>query len=210
MKRLMIVSLAVLCVAALLPQSLSAGFGIKGGYALSNFTLTSAGPIPFAFQNLRSPVGGIFFSLGFGPLAIQPEVLYVRMGGRDVIDGSGLEFWFDYIQVPVLLKLNIIPLGPISPFICAGGYGSYLFRARGVTLVDGVVVGDPADLGDNYEKYDYGVIGGGGLKFKLPGISISIEGRYNYGLRNIWIPVSPEDDLSWKNRSMMALVSIGF
>jgi hypothetical protein len=188
MKRLMIVSLAVLCVAALVPQTLSAGFGIKGGYSLSKSS-------SFAFQNLRSPVGGIFFSLGFGPLAIQPEVLYVRMGGRDVIDGSGLEFRFDYIQVPLLLKLKIIPLGPISPFVCAGGYGSYLFRARGVTFVDGVVAGDPADLG-------------AGLKFKLPGISISIEGRYNYGLKNILKDAGPDD--SWKNRSMMALVGIGF
>ena len=201
MKRLMIVSLAVLCVAALVPQTLSAGFGIKGGYSLSKSS-------SFAFQNLRSPVGGIFFSLGFGPLAIQPEVLYVRMGGRDVIDGSGLEFRFDYIQVPLLLKLKIIPLGPISPFVCAGGYGSYLFRARGVTFVDGVVAGDPADLGDNYEKYDYGIVGGAGLKFKLPGISISIEGRYNYGLKNILKDAGPDD--SWKNRSMMALVGIGF
>jgi hypothetical protein len=153
-------------------------------------------------------VGGIFFSFGFGPLAIQPEVLYVRMGGRDVIDGSGSEFRFDYIQVPLLLKLKIIPLGPMSPFICAGGYGSYLFRAREVTLVDGVVVGDPADLGENYEKYDYGVVGGGGLKFKLPGISISIEGRYNYGLKNILTDPGPGE--SFKNRSMMALIGIGF
>jgi hypothetical protein len=201
----MIVSLAVLFVAALVPQNLAAGIGIKGGYSLSKFTTAPVGGI---FSNLPSPVGGIFFSLGFGPLAIQPEVLYVRMGGRDVIDGSGLEFRFDYIQVPLLLKLKIIPLGPISPFICAGGYGSYLFRARGVTLVDGVVAGDPADLGDNYEKYDYGVVGGGGLKFKLPGISISIEGRYNYGLKNILKDAGPDD--SWKNRSMMALVGIGF
>jgi hypothetical protein len=208
MKRLMIVALVALCVAALLPQTLSAGFGIKSGYSLSKFALTAADPIPFAFHNLRSPVGGIFFSFGFGPLAIQPEVLYVRMGGRDVIDGSGSEFRFDYIQVPLLLKLKIIPLGPMSPFICAGGYGSYLFRAREVTLVDGVVVGDPADLGENYEKYDYGVVGGGGLKFKLPGISISIEGRYNYGLKNILTDPGPGE--SFKNRSMMALIGIGF
>jgi len=208
MKRLMIVALVALCVAALLPQTLSAGFGIKGGYSLSKFALTAADPIPFAFQNLRSPVGGIFFSLGFGPLAIQPEVLYVRMGGRDVIDGSGSEFRFDYIQVPLLLKLKIIPLGPISPFIFAGGYGSYLLKAKEVTLVDGVVVGDPADLGENYEKYDYGVVGGVGLKLKLPGISISIEGRYNYGLQNIL--TDPGAGEAVKNRSMMALVGIGF
>jgi len=59
-----------------------------------------------------------------------------------------------------------------------------------------------------FEKYDYGVVGGVGIEFKLPGISFSIEGRYNYGLKNILTdPVAGE---AIKNRSMMALVGIGF
>ncbi len=207
MKRLVVVSVAVLCAAALLPQTLSAGFGIKGGYALSNFTLTSTGEIP-AFQNQKSPVGGVFFSFGLGPLAIQSEVLYVRMGAKLIVLGNGIETRLDYIQVPVLLKLNIIPLGPISPFICAGGYGSYLYKARGITWLDGVVVGEPVNMDEDYEKYDYGLVGGAGLKFKLPGISLSVEGRYNYGLKNIL--TLPGVGESTKNRSMMALVGIAF
>jgi len=208
MKRLMFISLAVLVMAALIPQSLSAGFGIKGGYAMSKFTVTSPDPIPFIFGNLGSPVGGIFFSLGFGPLAIQPEVLYVRMGSEFEIDeANDLKWRFDYIQVPVLLKLKIIPAGPIRPVIYAGGYGACLIKANGVMTVDGVP-GEPQDLKDGYQKYDYGVVGGAGLDFKLPGISISVEGRYNYGLMNILRDPAPGD--SWKNRSMMALVGIGF
>jgi len=207
MKRLMIVALAALCVAALLPQTLSAGVGIKGGYALSKFSLASSEPPPFEFVNLPAPVGGIFFSIKLGPLAIQPEVLYVRMGAKVEIDeNNGLEYRFDYIQVPVLLKLNVIPLGPVSPFICVGGYGSYLLKAKGVMTVDGTPAEE--DLGEMFEKYDYGVIGGAGLAFKLPGISISIEGRYNYGLKNILTDAGEGESI--KNRSMMALVGIGF
>jgi hypothetical protein len=206
MKRFMILSLAVLFVTALVPQDLAAGVGIKGGYSLSKFSLTATDAPPFT--NLSSPVGGIFFNLKLGPIAIQPEVLYVRMGSRYVVAGSGLEFRFDYIQVPVLLKLSVIPLGPIRPIIYAGGYGSYLFKANGVELLDGAVVGEPVDLMADYEKYDYGVIGGVGIEFKLPGISFSVEGRYNYGLKNIMKNTGPDD--FWKNRSMMALVGIGF
>jgi hypothetical protein len=207
MKRLMIVILAALCVAALLPQTLSAGVGIKGGYSLSKFSLTSTEPPPFEFVNLPSPVGGIFFSFKLGPLAIQPEVLYVRMGAKVEVDEDSLEYRFDYIQVPVLLKLNVIPLGPVSPFICVGGYGSYLLKAKGVMTVGGA---DPEveDLSDTFQKYDYGVVGGAGLRFKLPGISLSIEGRYNYGLMNVL--KDPVEGESVKNRSMMALVGIGF
>jgi hypothetical protein len=203
MKRFMIVALAVLFVAALVPQNLSAGFGIKGGYSLSKFTTAPVGGI---FSNLPSPVGGIFFSLGLGPLAIQPEVLYVRMGGKIEVLENSLEERFDYIQVPVLLKLNVIPAGPIRPFIFAGGYGAYLLKANEVTLMDGVT--DESDVIESYQRYDYGVVGGAGLTFKLPGIAISIEGRYNYGLKNILVDPSAGDSL--KNRSMMALVGIGF
>jgi len=204
MKRFMIMVLAALCVAALLPQTLSAGFGIKGGYSLSNFTTAPVGGI---FSNMPSPVGGIFFSLGLGPLAIQPEVLYVRMGGKIEILEDSLEERLDYIQVPVLLKLNVIPAGPIRPFIYAGGYGAYLLKAREVTLIGGVVT-DELNVTEIYQRYDYGVVGGAGLKFKLPGISISIEGRYNYGLKNIL--TDPSAGEAVKNRSMMALVGIGF
>ena len=203
MKRLMIVFLAFLFVAALVPQNLAAGIGIKGGYSLSKFTTAPVGGI---FSNLPSPVGGIFFSLGLGPLAIQPEVLYVRMGGKIEVLEDSLEERFDYIQVPVLLKLNVIPAGPIRPFIFAGGYGAYLLKANEVTLIDGVT--DESDVTENYQRYDYGVVGGAGLAFKLPGISISIEGRYNYGLKNIL--TDPGAGESVKNRSMMALVGIGF
>jgi hypothetical protein len=203
MKRLMSVALAALCVAVLLPQTLSAGFGIKGGYSLSKFTTAPVGGI---FSNIPSSVGGIFFSLGLGPLAIQPEVLYVRMGGKIEILEDSLEERLDYIQVPVLLKLNVIPVGPIRPFIYAGGYGAYLLKANEVTLMDGVT--DESVVTEDYQKYDYGVVGGAGLTFKLPGISISIEGRYNYGLKNIL--ADPSAGEAVKNRSLMALVGIGF
>ena len=72
--------------------------------------------------------------------------------------------------------------------------------------VDGVPEG--IDIIDEYQKYDYGAVGGVGLDFKLPGITFSVEGRYNYGLKNILVDPSVGD--SRKNRSMMALVGIGF
>jgi hypothetical protein len=208
MKRIALVSLAVLCAAALVPQNLDAGVGIKVGYALSKSSVSPTGTLP-PLLNLPAPIGGVYFNLKLGPLAIQPEVLYVRMGAKYDYDGGTMEWHFDYIQVPLLLKLSVIPLGPIRPIIYAGGYGAYLIKATGVEVVGGVS-GPPVDLIDSYQKYDYGVVGGAGIDFKLPGITLSIEGRYNYGLRNIWITTAPDDTTAWKNRSMMALVGIGF
>lgn len=206
MKKLATVGLAVLLTAVLLPQTLSAGFGIKGGYALSKFSITSVDPIPFELVNLPSPVGGIFFSVGLGPLAIQPEVLYARMGAKVEEGEDSLEWRMDYIQVPVLLKLSVIPAGPVRPFICGGGYGSYLIKATGAATIGGTTTTE--DITEDFERYDYGVVAGAGLTLKIPGISFSLEGRYNYGLRNIGKDMGEGNSI--KNRSIMALVGIGF
>jgi hypothetical protein len=200
MKKLAIAALAVLCAAALIPQTLEAGVGIKAGYSLSKFSQASAGPLPFAWENLPFFVGGLSFEGGLGFISIQPEVLYVRMGGK--FAAGELEFRFGYVQVPVLIKLNVVPAGPVRPFIAGGGYGAYLIKA------EGVLAGTKADMTEDYQRTDYGVIGGAGLAFKLPGISVSVEGRYNYGLMNIMKDPAAGD--SMKNRSLMALVGLSF
>jgi hypothetical protein len=206
MKRLMILSLAILCLAALVPQTLSAGVGVKGGYSLSKFALVSSEPPPFTFDYLPSFVAGLYFDINLGIISIQPEVLYTRMGAKYEDGEDSLQYRFEYVQAPVLLKINIIPAGPVRPFICGGGYGSYLLKATGIMVAGGVRT--ETDLADTIVKYDYGVVGGAGLAFKLPGISLSVEGRYNLGLMNI--EKDPAAGESVKNRSIMALVGIGF
>jgi hypothetical protein len=47
-----------------------------------------------------------------------------------------------------------------------------------------------------------------GLGFRLRGVVISIEGRYNLGLVNI--VKNPAAGESLKNRSLVALIGIGF
>lgn len=208
MKKLSVVLAVLICAMAFVPQHLDAGVGIKGGYTLSKFLLKSPEPVPFEWANLPFFTGGLYFSLSLGFVTIQPEVLYTRMGGRWEVDASNsLEFWFDYVQVPVLLKFNIVPAGPIRPFLYGGGYGGYLIKATGVMVADGTEL-PREDLMDTYEKLDYGVLGGAGLTFKLPGIAITVEGRYNYGLKNLYI--DPAEGEFMRNTSIMALVGIGF
>jgi len=206
MKKFLVVTMVALCVAALLPQSLAAGVGIKGGLSLSKFAIEPAGTVPFPIENLTGPVAGLYLNLGLGFVSFEADALYARMGMKGTFEGTTMEYRLDYIQVPLMLKVKIIPAGPIRPFIFAGGYGSYLFKAKGVmTSEEGT---DSGDLGDMFEKYDYGAVGGVGVAFKLPGLTLSAEGRYNLGLANI--VKDAEEGESGKNRSIMVLVGIGF
>jgi hypothetical protein len=207
MKKLTVVLLAALCVIALAPRDLAAGVGIKGGYSLAKFSLVPA-ETEMTWQYLPSWVAGVYFDFKLGFVSVQPEILYTRMGAKfaDEVEDFRLEYRFDYVQVPVLLKFNIVPVGPIRPFFYGGGYGAYLLKAEGF-MASGEE-SETADLIEEFQRYDYGVVGGGGLAFKLPGLSLSVEGRYNFGLANII--KDPLEGESLKNRSIMVLVGVGF
>jgi hypothetical protein len=206
MKKFLVVTMAALCVAAMLPQSLAAGVGIKGGLSLSKFAVSPADTLPFPIENLTGPVAGVYFDLGLGLLSFEADALYARMGMKGTVEDTTMEYRLDYIQVPVMLKVKVIPAGPIRPFLYAGAYGSYLLKAKGVmTSPDG---SDSGDLADVFEKYDYGAVGGVGVAFKLPGLTLSAEGRYNLGLANIAKDAGEGESV--KNRSLMVLVGVGF
>jgi hypothetical protein len=204
LKKLLILSLGLLCLAALAPQTAAAAVGIKGGLALSNLSFSAAAAAP-PVTNIQTPMGGIFFGLGIGPFSIQPEILYVRMGGHMAQGADWMEYRDDYVQVPLLFKINIIP-GPVSPMFYGGPYGAYLFSAKGVSYISGV--SSTTDIKDQLKTTDYGVAFGGGIDFRLPVIKLSAEVRYNLGLANL--AKNPAAGYWVKNRSLMALVGLGF
>jgi hypothetical protein len=200
MKRWVVTWLVVTFVAAAAPLALEADVGIKGGFSLAKFEQKSDSPLPFAWKGLPFFAGGLSFESGFGYLFFESDLLYVRMGGR--YEPAELEYRFDYIQVPILVKLKIVPAGPVRPFLCGGGYGAYLIKATGIMGTE------EADLTEDHERFDFGVVGGAGLSIRLPGVTLSVEGRYNLGLMNLIKGAAPGD--SMKNTCWMALAGVGF
>jgi hypothetical protein len=206
MKKHVIAVVMAVALTALVPLGLEAGVVLKGGLSRSSLAIAPTPPPP-SFGNLQYYTGGLSLSLGLGIVSLRPEVLYVRMGGAyETDEANSREIRHDYVQVPILLRFNVVPLGPVRPFICGGGYGSYLIKSVSVLETGGVV--EKEDLTDEYLRYDYGVVVGAGIAFKVPLIGFSIEGRYNYGLANII--KDPAAGESLKNRSLMVLVGIGF
>ena len=121
--------------------------------------------------------GQLFVNEGF---AIQPELNYSTKGNK-VITTFGIidqetKLNLNYLDVPVLA---VFKLGNAAE-IHAGAYWAYLVGAN---------IDTDGDLGDgfrqldrdNFDNWDYGLVGGVGFNFG----DIQVGARYNYGLNEI-------------------------
>ena len=154
-------------------------FGIKGGVNFSNIYSTDVDDN----NVLTSFNAGVYAAFPVGDiLSIQPEILYSRKGGEltydNAIASGKAQFKLNYIEVPVLLKVNITD----NLSVHAGPYFAYLVDAA----VSNDAGGDSLDFNDEYNnddfnKFDVGISGGIGYDFK----SLGIGARYNYGFSTI-------------------------
>jgi hypothetical protein len=173
------------------PQTAAADvrFGVKGGASIANVN----GDFVDGLSDWKSTVGfcgGIFLEFNFGRvLTIQPEVLYT-MKGADTGDGK---LKFDYLEIPVLLKLRI-PMGSVHPFVFAGPAFGFNLKA----LIEGIKIED-------MPSSDYSAVLGGGLQL---GRSIHIDVRYTMGLQKLEIPDLETIDL--KNGVFSATIGLAF
>ncbi len=210
MKRFLVLTLTALTLAALVPQNLSAAVGIKGGFNLANMSIKPADPDMPDFKDLRGLTGGVFFSLNLGFIGIQPEILYSRRGLMwefvwDVDETAKIEYMLDYIEVPVLLKLNVLPAGPVRPVIFGGPSYGYLLKAKGrFTTPDDT---ETADIEDEFEKSSWGGVVGAGIEFKTPVITLTLDGRYHIGVTNV---AKEAEDQTAKHKGFSVMVGLGF
>lgn len=226
MKRLALL-VAVLLTVASAPAAAQIDVkpGVRLGVALSSFRgddiVTSDGLAPGLsvesdFDRRVGPmVGGVLLIDLPGPVALQPELLYVRKGSNVTVNVSGtlsdqpislstsLDVTVDYVQVPVLGKLQIPIAGPYTPTVFAG-------PAVAVKVSEDVNVPDPDlapnDGGDIARSVDAGLVFGAGVDVEGPGYTILFDTRYDLGLRNL----SEDDAADLKNGSIALAVGVVF
>lgn len=93
------------------------GFGIKGGYNLTNVRGDNRGSVG-GRENLNTFHAGVYAQLGFNDKwSLQPELLYSRKGFRYDAAGTQRVNRLDYLQLPILAVYNItdnfsLHLGP--------------------------------------------------------------------------------------------------
>lgn len=160
-------------------DSSNAQIGVKGGVNFSNMYTEDVDD-----NNMLTS-----FNLGFYAsipltsfIAIQPEFLYSRKGAElkydNLLATGSAKFNLNYIEVPVLLKLNIGKNFNVH----AGPYFAYLIDSKVTNETDGGTFDfEETFNNDDFNKFDYGLSAGLGFDFE----SIGIGARYNYGLSTV-------------------------
>ncbi|MGA9835713.1 MAG: porin family protein [Gemmatimonadaceae bacterium] len=176
---------------AAVAQAQGGGLSIKGGLSYGN--VSNSGALPGSVTQrsgfaigLSAVSGGI---IGFGI-----EGLYAQRGFTSSVPADSRKL--DYVDVPIYLRVAL-PTGPISPFAYAGPQVSYELNC-GTDSGNCPASGRP--------KWTYSGVIGAGLRL---GGTLSIEGRYVYGLTDLKFGTISTTN-SYQTRSFLLLVGLGF
>ena len=183
-------------------------FGIKGGVNIANISFDD-------FDDNDSRTGfniGAVLDIGIPmfPVGIETGLYYSQQGTTfditETFDGMPVRMdgtiKLDYLTIPVLAKVNFGPPGPFSPHILAGPYAAFVLNAEEEFSSNGQ--SETVDISDDVESLDFGLTLGLGADFNLMVTTISVQGRYSFGLSDIF-----EDEGS-KNRVISLVAGFTF
>lgn len=151
---------------------------------------------------------------GFAMLALSPTLdmqigaVAAQKGARRSEEDESSRFALDYVEVPILVRVEIPTPGPVSPHVSVGPAVSFEVRCEAEVSVQGLTatVGC-GDAGIDTELVDFGAVAGAGVGLaRSAPVNLSLDVLYNLGLRSI-IETGGTDV---KNRAWSLLVSVGF
>lgn len=204
MKKVLVVLLVAL-VAVFSVNAMGPEFGIKGGLVMGNVVW---GDENADFEGMDNPLrfgltGGVMMEMPMGPLSIGAEVLYTQKGEKYTFDGDE-EFLanlkLDYIEVPVMAKLSLLPMVKVYGGVSFG----FLTTAEMIVEIDGEEV-ESMDLKDEMNSTEMGAIMGVQIKIS----KLVLDARYNHGLTNL-LKDSSEMEAELKLRTLYATVGFMF
>lgn len=184
--------------------------GVKGGINFANMSLNGGG-LTVSPGNRTAWTVGAFVDVPVAKqLAFQPEVLYARKGAAtslDLTDIGGTSatatIKLDYIDVPLLFRVDVPTRGTVVPYAYAGPNVGFLLSAKAVATASG---GAPQeqDIKSDTRSTDFGIAFGGGVRFGR----MLLDARYVMGLQNI--VDSPTANESAKNHVFKILFGVRF
>jgi hypothetical protein len=212
-----IILLAVLLVFAMVAGALAEGSGItqKGIKAGVNIAGHRGSDTDDHHKSKTGFVGGGYLTYGFSPaIALQLELLYSQKGYKWEDGGWKETGKFDYLEIPVIFRYNIVLQGSTTPNLYAGLVPAFLLSAKeeweysntgGFTLL--ASESGSEDVKDKTNSFDFGFAFGGGVDIAVGNGILLFDARYTLGLTKI---DSREDPNDIKNQAISLMVGYGF
>lgn len=168
--------------------------GIKGGPNFSKLDVNSS--VGDTYKSRTGFHGGAFALIKLTKIGIQPEVLFSRQGSKFVVNSQNLESNFDYINIPIILKLYTVA----GINLQVGPQFGFLSKAEVEQVVGGIKT--TMDARSLYKSSDVSLALGVG--WDLP-FGLTLDARYNLGLSKINAGLNNED-----TKNQVFQISAGF
>ncbi|MDI6846245.1 MAG: porin family protein, partial [Candidatus Saccharicenans sp.] len=154
-----------------MPARAGIHFGLKGGLSLANIKSDPPTFEGFEWKTKQGIAGGASLEIGLiKGFSLQPEILYVQKGAKITANIEGMDITLnaniDYIEIPLLLKYNLISGGPTVPSVYVGPYIGFNTKAEFVISITGYPE-EREDIKDDIKNTEYGLTFGVGLTQKL-------------------------------------------
>lgn len=219
------IALAALGAALLLvaPEPAEAQIGLRGGVNLTDWF---GDDVQSSDRKTGLSLGASFGLVSIGPVELVAEAYYRQKGSgfalADLETGETppeelpetVEFGIDYVEVPVLARVNLPPLsnslgmyvigGPAFAWRIDCGFETEVSSGTSATNCDDL---SSENLGETLENYDVGAAAGLGFDIALPGRvgALNLEARYTGGLKRIGA-----DGTDVKNRAFSLTLGYSF
>ena len=154
--------------------------GLKGGLNFSNLNSVSSSSVQTSYSNRTGYHFGAYAMFKFTKVGIQPEILFSKQGQSFTVNSQNYESSFDYIAIPVMVKLYLA--GGLN--LQVGPQFGFLSSAKGdiINVSSKNVSATGQDLSAFVKSSDVSLAVGAG--FDLP-FGLNITARYNIGLSDV-------------------------
>jgi len=214
----LLIVIGSMSIASAVHAQVSITSGFKGGVHSADLRaddLAEALEIPEEFTERRTGIAvGGFVQIDFaGPFALQPEAAYVQKGfdipdlpNDPNVDAGSLAL--DYVEIPVLAKLQVPVAGPITPTVFAGPVVNVNVNAE---FDEPRLDTDPRDISDFVSGTEIGGHVGAGLDIEAGVVLLMLDARYTRGLTGVFDEDEINDAASdIKNEGFRVSLGIGF
>ncbi len=190
---------------SMLPAQIGLDMGLKVGANLAQIEANNLDE-GTVVEPLQAYMGGLFLRLNLlSILSVQPEINYMQKGSIfNTANNEKSTFMLNYVEVPVLVKLNILS---ILGFLKGGIYGGVAYAK----LLDAKIryeEGENAtemDIKDWYNEREDSYVGGVEVQLNLGALHMVVDGRVTISQKNILVP-----ELESEAKNKVYTLGVGF